>query len=162
MPVVCTWTQFCLSFPPGLICGWCWFCKVTRYRPSPECTALFLFLSFPEWHHFHFSLSDIGVENGNPLQCSCLENPRDVEPGGLPSMGSHRVRHDCSDLAAAAREYEVPRDNRPFLDLSQGFSFTLERGPLSTFWLRYLKIKMFWLEFCKLSILNAWYKGLQL
>ena len=25
-----------------------------------------------------------------------------VEPGGLPSMGSHRVRHDCSDLAAAA------------------------------------------------------------
>ena len=24
------------------------------------------------------------------------------EPGGLPSMGSHRVRHDCSDLAEAA------------------------------------------------------------
>ena len=24
------------------------------------------------------------------------------EPGGLPSMGSHRVRHDLSDLAAAA------------------------------------------------------------
>ena len=24
------------------------------------------------------------------------------EPDGLPSMGSHRVRHDCSDLAAAA------------------------------------------------------------
>ena len=24
------------------------------------------------------------------------------EPGGLPSMGSHRVRHDSSDLAAAA------------------------------------------------------------
>ena len=27
--------------------------------------------------HFHFSLSYIGEENGNPLQCSCLENPRD-------------------------------------------------------------------------------------
>ena len=27
--------------------------------------------------HFHFSLSSIGVGNGNPLQCSCLENPRD-------------------------------------------------------------------------------------
>ena len=27
--------------------------------------------------HFHFSLSCIGDENGNPLQCSCLENPRD-------------------------------------------------------------------------------------
>ena len=105
--------------------------------------------------HFQFSLSCFGEGNGNPLQCSCLENPRDGgawwaavyrvaqsrtrlkrrssssssmeqetrirsrgredplekemaahssvlawripgtgEPGGLPSMGSHRVRHD--------------------------------------------------------------------
>ena len=29
--------------------------------------------------HFHFSLSCIGEGNGNPLQCSCLENPRDGE-----------------------------------------------------------------------------------
>ena len=29
--------------------------------------------------HFHFSLSCIGEGNGNPLQCSCLENP---SPGG--------------------------------------------------------------------------------
>ena len=98
---------------------------------------------------FHFSLSCIGEGNGNPLQCSCLENPRDEgawwaavygvtqsqtqlsnftftfhfhalekelathssvlawrilgtrEPGGLPSMRSHRVGHDWSDLAAA-------------------------------------------------------------
>ena len=27
--------------------------------------------------HFHFSLTCIGEGNGNPLQCSCLENPRD-------------------------------------------------------------------------------------
>ena len=54
--------------------------------------------------HFHFSLSCTGDGNGNPLQCSCLENPRDGEPGELPSMGSHRVGHDWSDLAAAAAE----------------------------------------------------------
>ena len=29
--------------------------------------------------HFHVSLSCIGEGNGNPLQCSCLENPRDRE-----------------------------------------------------------------------------------
>ena len=29
--------------------------------------------------YFHFSLSRIGEGNGNPLQCSCLENPRDGE-----------------------------------------------------------------------------------
>ena len=27
--------------------------------------------------HFHFSLSCNGEGNGNPLQCSCLDNPRD-------------------------------------------------------------------------------------
>ena len=47
-------------------------------------------------------LSCIGEGNGNPLQCSCLENPRDRESGGLPSMGLHRVGHDWSTLAAAA------------------------------------------------------------
>ena len=54
------------------------------------------------------------LEDGNPLQCSCLENPKDGEPGGLPSMGSHRVGHDWSDLAAAAataswKKQESPR-----------------------------------------------------
>ena len=29
--------------------------------------------------HFHFSLSCIGEGNGNPLRCSCLENPWDGE-----------------------------------------------------------------------------------
>ena len=43
---------------------------------------------------FHFSLSCTGEGNGNPLQCSCLENPSAGKPGGLPSMGSHRVGHD--------------------------------------------------------------------
>ena len=33
--------------------------------------------------------------------------PGTAEPGGLPSMGSHRVRHDRSDLAAAAKESNI-------------------------------------------------------
>ena len=52
--------------------------------------------------HFHFSISCIGEGNGNPLQCSCLENPREGKPVWLPSMGLHRVGHDWSDAAAAA------------------------------------------------------------
>ena len=50
--------------------------------------------------------STSGEGNGTPLQYSCLENPRTGEPGGLLSMGSHRVGHDWSDLAAAA-EYII-------------------------------------------------------
>ena len=34
-------------------------------------------LDTTEWLHFHSSRSCIGEGNGNPLQCSCLENPRD-------------------------------------------------------------------------------------
>ena len=34
-------------------------------------------LDMTEQLHFHFSLSCIGEGNGNPLQCSCLENARD-------------------------------------------------------------------------------------
>ena len=37
--------------------------------------------------HFHFSLSCIGERNGNPLQCSCLENPRDEEAGWATVYG---------------------------------------------------------------------------
>ena len=33
--------------------------------------------------------------------------PGTEEPGGFPSMGSHRVRHDCCDLAAAAAAAEL-------------------------------------------------------
>ena len=76
--------------------------------------------------HFHFSLSYIGEGNGNPLQCSCLENPRDRgawwaavygvaqsrtrlkplssmgdserqrKPTVLQSTGLQRIRHDLA------------------------------------------------------------------
>ena len=103
-----------------------------------------------EWLHFHFSLSCIGEGNGNPFQCSCMENSKDREawwalvygvaqswtqlsdltftfhfhaleeemethssvlalripgtgePGGLSSMGLHRVGHDWSDLESSS------------------------------------------------------------
>ena len=50
----------------------------------------------------HFSLLCTGEGNGNPLQCSCLENPRDGGAWWAAFLGSHRVGHDWSDLAAAA------------------------------------------------------------
>ena len=42
--------------------------------------------------HFHFSLSCIGEENGNPLQCSCLENPRDGGTWWAPVYGVAQSR----------------------------------------------------------------------
>ena len=45
--------------------------------------------------HFHFSLWCIGEGNGNPLQCSCLENPRD---GGAWWAAVYGVTHSRTRL----------------------------------------------------------------
>ena len=45
--------------------------------------------------HFHFSLSCIGEGNGSPLQCSCLENPRD---GGAWWAAVHGVAQSRTQL----------------------------------------------------------------
>ena len=80
-----------------------------------------LWVDTTEWLHLYFSLSHIGEGNGNPLQCSCLENPRDGEPGRLLSMGSHRVGHNWSALAAAAA-----RKEQAFCEVSQVGQRTME------------------------------------
>ena len=50
--------------------------------------------------------SYLNIPNSNNLNIQPLNKywriPETEEPGGLPSMGSHRVRHNWSDLAAAA------------------------------------------------------------
>ena len=45
--------------------------------------------------HFHFALSCSGEGNGNPLQCSCMENPRD---GGAWWAAVHRVAQSRARL----------------------------------------------------------------
>ena len=83
-----------------------------------------------EWLHFHFSLSSTGEGNGNPLQCSCLENPRDGGAWWLPYMGSHRVGNDWSDLAAAATFHCV------YMDLSITFCLPIHvNGHLGCFYI---------------------------
>ena len=50
--------------------------------------------------HFHFSLHALEKEMATHSSVLAWRIPGTAEPGGLPSMGSHRVRHDWSDLAA--------------------------------------------------------------
>ena len=53
--------------------------------------------------HFHFSLSCIEKEMATHSSVLAWRITGMGEPGGLPSVGSHRARHDWSDLAAAAK-----------------------------------------------------------
>ena len=52
-------------------------------------------LDTTEQLHFHFSLSCTGEGNGNPLQWSCLENPRD---GGAWWAATHGVAQSRTRL----------------------------------------------------------------
>ena len=52
--------------------------------------------------HFHFSLSCIGEGHGNPLQRSCLGNPRDGGAWWAAVSGVAQSRTRLTDLAAAA------------------------------------------------------------
>ena len=56
---------------------------------------------------FHFSLSCTGEGNSNPLQCSCLENPRDGGAWWAAVYGVTQSRTRLSDLAAAAAGYNI-------------------------------------------------------
>ena len=53
----------------------------------------------------------IGEGNGNRSSILDWRNPGTEKPGGLPSMGLHRVGHDGSDLAAAAAACTATREN---------------------------------------------------
>ena len=52
--------------------------------------------------HFHFSLSCIGEGNGNPLQCSCLENPRDGGACWAPVYGVAQSQTQLKRLSSSS------------------------------------------------------------
>ena len=57
--------------------------------------------------HFHFSLSCIGEGKGNPLQCSCLENPRDGGAWWAAVYGVAQSRTQLKWLSNSKRIKEV-------------------------------------------------------
>ena len=59
-------------------------------------------LDTTEWLHFHFSLSCIGEGNGNPLQCSCLENPRGGGAWWAPVYGVAQSRPQLKRLSSSS------------------------------------------------------------
>ena len=60
--------------------------------------------------HFHFSLSCIGEGNGNPLQCSCLENLRD---GGAWWAGCRLWGRTESDTSEATWQQQQQHSLKP-------------------------------------------------
>ena len=58
--------------------------------------------------HFHFSLACIGEGNGNPLQCSCLENPRDGGAWWAAVYGVTQSRTWLKRLGSSGSSFLLP------------------------------------------------------
>ena len=81
--------------------------------------------------HFHFSLSCTGEGNGNPGQCSCLENPRDGGAWWAAVCGVAQSRTRLKQLSSSsstalswstAPRTELSRHTRPLVtELSHSF-----------------------------------------
>ena len=72
--------------------GGAWWAAV--HGVAKSCPWGRLELDTTERLYFHFSLLCTGEGNGNPLRVLAWRIPGTGEPGGLPSMGSHRVGHN--------------------------------------------------------------------
>ena len=84
--------------------------------------------------HFHFSLSCIGGGNGNPLQCSCLENPRDGGAWWAAIYGVTQSQTWLKWLSSSSQQIEFHLS--PFLSVDLMIYFPKERewkGKHSTF-----------------------------
>ena len=57
--------------------------------------------------HFHFSLSCIGEGNGNPLQCSSLENPRDGGAWWAPVYGVTQSWIRLKQLSSSGAQEDI-------------------------------------------------------
>ena len=99
-----------------------------RHDWATYLSLFFFFFFLPFTFHFH------ALEKEMATHSSVLawRIPGTGEPGGLPSMGLHRVGHDWSDLAAAAFWLDFNSlNNLNYLSLSlktRGWDFCLEMG----------------------------------
>ena len=75
-----------------------------------------------ERFHFHFSLSCIGEGNGNPLQCSCLENPRDGGAWWAVVYGATQSRTQLKRLSSSSTHQMLDSDLLAFRNASHNFT----------------------------------------
>ena len=74
-----------------------------------------------EWPHFHFSFSCLGEGNGNPLQCSCLKNPRDGGAWWAVVYGVTQSRTQLRRLSSSSLVKKIPQwDGERRVPLSYG------------------------------------------
>jgi len=78
--------------------------------------------------HFHFSLSCIGGGNGNPLQSSCLENPRDGGAWWAAVYGVAQSQIRLKRLSSSSRDIiqnDVGQTNTNIIDTTNIWKYNM-------------------------------------
>ena len=90
--------------------------------------------------HFQFSLSCIGEGNGNPLQSSCLENPRDGGAWWAAVSGVAQSWTQLKRLSGSSSKHGLSWGRAGFAVLARFYQSLVSLCPLGTsfpgFWLR--------------------------
>ena len=82
--------------------------------------------------HFDFSLSCTGERNGNPLQYSCLENPRDGGAWWAAIYGVAQSRTQLKRLSSSSKHIFnkfVKKKNNKFVNHIHGVQYSFEFVP---------------------------------
>ena len=75
--------------------------------------------------HFQFSLSCIGGGNGNPLHCSCLENPKDRGAWWAVVHGVARVRRDLATKPPTTTAFFMVQLSHPCMTTGKTIALTV-------------------------------------
>ena len=100
-----------LVFLPGKSHGWR---SLVGYSPWGRTES-----DRSERLHFHFSLSCTGEGNGNPLQCSYLENPRDGGAWWAAIYGVAQSRTQLKRLSSSSRYLNLPIQRKALKSLTE-------------------------------------------
>ena len=94
--------------------------------------------------HFHFSLSRTGEGNGSPLQCSCLENPRDGGAWWAAVYGVTQSRTRLKRLSSSSQNSNSgSRTSRLFTEC---YNYSVRKRSSSLLKLSYLTKKKIYIE----------------
>ena len=100
-----------------------------------------------EWLHFHFSPSCIGEGNGNPLQCSCLENARDGGAWWAAVYGVAQSRTGLKRLSSSSSSNFLERGLE---GCTEDYQFWLFLGSKGVEWRR--SLALCWDKFYNLNL----------
>ena len=110
LPALCWIVSWYLCFIPGLR-GNNFSFPLLKLMSAVNLSYMLYYIevesSTSEWLHFHFSLLCIGERNGNPLQCSSLENPRDGGAWWAAAYGVAQSRTKLKRLSSSSSSFAL-------------------------------------------------------